>query len=144
MVSRGMNVLQVARWLIILFGDFEYYAVSDFGSHVSVYRTDREKPSEEDKRRVQAAAKSLQFTARDRIGPYDEFDLHFGGAHDVGGVEGIAVFLSRYWIGDDEANDGLDPEVIMAREAPVVEQFAQDLERLLGGDFETAPYSGDH
>ena len=126
------------------FGSLGSYAVSDFGSHVSIYRTDRREPSEEDKRRVQAVARSLQFTARDRIGPYDEFDLQFGGAHDGGGVEGIAVFLSRYWMGHDEGNDGLDPKVIMAREAPVVQQFAEDLERLIDGDFEAVPYSGDH
>ena len=118
--------------------------MADYGSHVSVYRTDRRNPSEEDKHRVHVAARSLQFTARDRIGPYDEFDLQFGGSSGIGGLQGIAVFLSRYWIGDDEGNEGLDPEVIVAREAPVVEQFAQDLERLLGSDFEAVPYSGSH
>jgi hypothetical protein len=66
-------------------------------------------------RRVQAAARSLQFAAKDRIDPYDEFDLRFGGATNADGVEGIAVFLSGCFVEDD--NDGLDPDVIIAREA---------------------------
>ena len=118
--------------------------MSDFGSHVSVYRTDRREPSEEDKQRVHAAARSLQFTAPDRIGPYDEFDIQLSDARGLRGVEGIAVLLSRYWISDDEGNNGLDPEVILAREAPMVEQFAQDMESMLSGDFEAVPYTGYH
>ena len=118
--------------------------MSDFGSHVAVYRTDGRPPSAEDDRRVRAAARSLQFTRPDRIGPYDEFDLRFGGAHGGDGVQGVSVFLSGYFIGDNEGNDGLDPEVILAREAPVAEQFAEDLERTLGGEFRVNPYSGYH
>lgn len=118
--------------------------MSDFGSHVTVYRIDGQEPSKDDVHRVRTAARSLQFTAVDRIGPYDEFDLRFGGACSERGIEGVAVFLSGYFVGDDEGNDGLDPEVIIAREAPVAAQFAEDLQRLLGNEFEVISYSGDH
>lgn len=118
--------------------------MSDFGSHVAVYRTDRKNATKDDERRVRTAARSLQFTSVDRIGPFDEFDLRFCGSHRADGTQGVAVILSSYYVGEDERNDGLEPEVIMAREAPVAEQFADELERLLGSEFEVAPYSGDH
>jgi hypothetical protein len=118
--------------------------MSDFGSHVAVYRTDGRPPSAEDERCVRAAARSLQFTRPDRIGPYDEFDLRFGGSHGNDGAEGIAVFLSGYFVGDEVGNDGLDPEVIIAREAPVTEEFAEDLARMLGEEFRTVAYTGYH
>ncbi len=115
--------------------------MSDFGSSVAVYRTDGRPSSADDERRVRAAAKSLQFTRTDRIGPYDEFELRFGTAFG-GGVEGLSVGLSGYFVGDDEGNDGLDPEVIIARETPVAEQFADDLGRAMGGEYWAVPYSG--
>ena len=115
--------------------------MSDFGSSVSVYRADNRPPSDEDERRVWAAAKSLQFARTDRIGPYDEFVLRFGTACG-GGVEGLLVGLSGYFDGDDDGNDGLDPEVIISRESPIAEQFAADLERALGGEYRAVPYSG--
>ena len=116
--------------------------MSDFGSSVAVYRTDGRQPSDEDERRVRAAAKSLQFARTDRIGPYDGFDLRFGFAQDGNGIEGLSVGLSGYFVGDDEGNDGLDPEVIIAREAPVAEQFAEDLGRALGVEYRAVAYSG--
>ena len=116
--------------------------MSDFGSSVAVYRTDGRPPSAEDERRVQVAAKSLQFTRTDRIGLYDEFELRFGTAFG-GGMEGLSVGLSGYFVGDDEGNDGLDPEVIIARESPIAEQFAEDLERVLGAEYRAVPYSGN-
>lgn len=116
--------------------------MSDYGSSVEVYRTDRRPPSVEEERKVTAAARSLQFTYPDRIGPYDEFDLRFGTAFR-GGVEGLSVILSGYLVGDDEGNDGLDPEVIIAREKPLVEQFARDLKRVLGREYRMVPFSGE-
>lgn len=116
--------------------------MSDFGSSVCVYRIDGVPPSETDERQVKAAAKGLQFADRDRIGPYDEFELRFGAARDVEGVEGLSVLLSGYFDGDDEGNGGLDPEVIIARETPIAEQFAEDLERALGRTYRTFAYSG--
>lgn len=113
--------------------------MSDFGASVSVYRTDNHPPSTEDESRVRTGAKSLQFTRTDRIGPYDEFELRFGFTQDRNGIEGLSVGLSGYFIGDD---DGLDPEVIIVRELSVVEQFAEDLERALGGDYRVIAYSG--
>ncbi len=118
--------------------------MSDFGSHVVIYRVDGREPSDDEVRRIRAAAQSLQFAAVDRVGPYDEFDLSFGGTCSAEGVEGFAVFLSSYFVEDEEANNEFDPEVIIAREAPVAAQFAEDLQRLLGNEFEVFSYSGDH
>ena len=118
--------------------------MSDFGASVGVYRTDGRSAGADDERRVREAARSLQLTRRDRIGPYDHFDLRFGGAHRPDGVEGVGVFLSGHFIGDDEGNDGLDPETITAREEPVAGQFADDLARLLGDEYEVRVYSGYH
>ncbi len=115
---------------------------TDFGSHVSVFRADGQPTNPEDERRIRSAARSLQFTRPDRIGPFDHFDLRFGGAHRLEGGWGVAVFLSGYFIGDDEGNDGLAPDVIIAREHSVTEQFADELEALLGEGYEVAPYCG--
>ena len=54
----------------------------------------------------------------------------------------MAVFLSGYFIGDDEGNDGLDPDVIIAREEPVAEQFAKELAAVLGEGYEVVPSCG--
>jgi hypothetical protein len=115
---------------------------SDFGASVSVYRADRSPPGPEDERRVRAAARSLQFSRPDRIGPYDHFDFRFGGARRHDGVWGLSVGLSGYFIGDEEGNDGLDAEVIIAREQPLVEQFAEELAVALGEAYEVVPYCG--
>ena len=43
---------------------------------------------------------------------------------------------------DDEGNDGLDPEVIIAREEPAAEQFAEYLSRTLGEVYICDAHSG--
>lgn len=116
--------------------------MSDFGSSVAVYRSDGDAPSAGDEERVRIAARSLQFAYEDRIGPYDGFDLRFGYARDADGSRGISIGLSGYFIGDEEGNDGLDPDVIIAREEPVAWQFAEDLGKALGGDYRCVSYSG--
>jgi hypothetical protein len=113
----------------------------DFGSHVSVYRVDHQPPGPEDEQRIGAAARSLQFRQRDRIGPFDHLDLHFGGARRIDGVWGVAVILSGHYIGDDE-DEGLDPETIIAQEQPVAEQFAEELAASLGAGYEVIPWCG--
>lgn len=115
---------------------------SDFGSYVAVYRSDSQHLSTGDKERVRTAARSLQFAERDRIGPYDGFDLRFGSCGAADGPEGIAVFLSARFIGDEDGNDGLAPDAAIADESPVAEGFSDDLARALGGDFRCEPYSG--
>jgi hypothetical protein len=118
--------------------------MSDFGSGVCVYRNDSRPPSDVDERIVHAAAKALQFARSDSIGPYDEFELRFGTARDCDGANGLLVALSGYLVGDDVGNDGLEPEVIIAREAPLAEQFAEDLEQALGGEYRVTSYSDYH
>jgi hypothetical protein len=116
--------------------------MSDFGSSVAVYRADGHPPSAEDERRVRAAAQAMQFARADRIGPYDGLELRFGAAQDGDGVEGLLVRLSGFVAGDEDGNDDLDPEVIIARESPIAEQFAWDLERALGSEYRAVAYSG--
>lgn len=116
--------------------------MSDFGSFVAVYRCDGADSSASDEERIRAAARSLQFVRRDRIGPYDEFDLVFGLAQNAEGVEGVSVRLSGYFVGDDEGNEGLEPEVIIGREGPVAERFAEELAKALGGEYRCDSYSG--
>ena len=115
---------------------------SDFGSYVGVYRSDGQPLSHLDKERVRAAARSLQFTQKDCIGPYDGFDLRFGSCGAADGPEGLAVFLSARFIDDEEGNDGLSADASIADESPVAEEFAEDLSRSLGTDFRCEPYSG--
>jgi hypothetical protein len=115
---------------------------SDFGSSVSIYRADRQRTGPDDERRIQAAARSLQFGEPDRIGPFDHFELRFGGARRRDGVWGVSVQLSGHFIGDHEGNDGLDPEALIDRELPVAEQFADELAALLGDEYQFVPYSG--
>jgi hypothetical protein len=115
---------------------------SDFGSGVSIYRADRQPTRPEDDRRIRAAARSLQFRERDRIGLFDHLDLGFGGARRRDGVWGVSVMLTGHFIGDHEGNDRLDPEALIERELPVAEQFAEELAGFLGEEYEVVPYSG--
>jgi hypothetical protein len=115
--------------------------MSDFGAHVTIFRSDGRPPSADDEERVRVASRSLQFTQPDRIGPYDGWDLSFGLA-SADGIEGLMVGLTGYFIDDDERNDGLDPDVLIAREEPLAEQFAEDLARVLGTDYQCSSYSG--
>jgi hypothetical protein len=123
----------------IVLGDL---ALSDFGSSVAVYRSDGQALSAERKERIRTAARSLQFSREDHIGPYDEFDLRFSNVRGADGSEGVSVDLSSYFIDDEAGNDGLDPDVIIAREEPIAEQFAEDLARALGSDYRCIAYSG--
>jgi hypothetical protein len=116
--------------------------MSDFGSSVSVYRADQRPTGPEDERRLRAAARALQFTRADRIGPYDHFDFRFGGARRLDGVWGISVGLTEYSTGDEEDNDGLDPDAIIDRDLPIAEEFAADLAKALNEEYEVVPYSG--
>jgi hypothetical protein len=115
---------------------------SDFGASVSVYRADGRSPGPEDERRVRAAARALQFTRPDRIGPYDHFDLRFGGAWRRDGTWGLSVGLAEYFIGDDEGNERLDPDAINERDLALAERFSEELAAALGAGYEVIPYSG--
>lgn len=114
--------------------------VSDFGSMVKVWRSDGRGVRPEDEASLRAAIRAVQGESRrDRFGPYDDFEFRIGGYSRLGGVEGLFVGLTAYFVGDE----GLDPEVILARERPRTEQFADELQRALGDEYEVAPYT-DH
>jgi hypothetical protein len=116
--------------------------LSDFGSYVAVHRFDGQSLTSGDEKRIQAAARSLQFSRKDHIGPYDEFDFRFGYAQNESGSTGLSIGLTDYFIGDEEGNNGLDPDVIIAREEPVAGRFAEDLSEILDGDYRCTSYSG--
>ncbi len=114
-----------------------------FGACVSVYRADGQTTGPDDDRRVQAAARSLQFAEPDRIGPYDHLNLRFGGARRTDGLRGLSVGLTEYFKDDTESgNVGLNPTAIIERERPVAEQFAEALATVLGEEYEVSPFSG--
>ena len=116
--------------------------MSDIGSHVAVRRSDGRPPAPADEDRIRSAARSLRFASKDRIGHYEGFDLRFGSVRYIDGSEAVPVGLSAYFNGDDVGNDGPDPEVIIAREGFVAEQFAEDLAKSLGSDHGAEASSG--
>jgi hypothetical protein len=115
--------------------------MSDFGSMVMVWRADGQSVRPEEKALLQAAIRTVQGEPRrDRFSPYDDFTIRIGGYSRSGGVEGFFVGLSEHFVGDEE-DEGLDPEVILARERPCAQQFADELQRVLGPEYETEAYS---
>ena len=117
--------------------------MSDFGCAVAAYRVDGVPVGPADENRVRVAARGLQFTELDRIGPFDEFDLRFGAAQRSDRTEKVLITLADYFIDDDEGNDGLDTDVIIARGAVVPARFAAELERALGDDYQ-CEWISDH
>lgn len=97
-----------------------------------VHRTDNSDVSDSDESALNSAIKQLQVVERDLIGPYVEFSFRIGGSHRQNGGQGFCVNFTEYWLGDDEGTDGLDPEVILARDAPLVQQCCNELARILG------------
>lgn len=57
--------------------------------------------------------------------------------------KGFPLSFLGTWSVTMTENDGLDPEVIIAREKPLVEQFARDLKRVLGREYRMVPFSGE-
>jgi len=91
---------------------------------------------------VKHTAKELVFGEQDRLSDYADFNLRFGGSRSLEGTEGVMVGLTEYCLGDDDGNDGLEDEVLIARDRPVAEQFAEELQDRLGPDFEVEAYCG--
>lgn len=114
----------------------------DYFSCVTIFRCNGQPIGVEEERRLFEAAKSLQFRERDRIGLFDEFDLKLGGARNENGVVGIMVSMSGYFTDDDAGNEGLEVEVLIERERPLVEQFAVELATIIGPSYEVEAYSG--
>ncbi len=96
-----------------------------------------------DEVRVKQVARQLVSYKPDRISEYADFNLRFGGSSALDGSHGIMIGLTEYWLGDDEGNDGLDSEVLIARDTPLAERFAEELQETLGEEFEVEPYCGD-
>ena len=91
---------------------------------------------------VKRISKEIVFREQDRISDYADFNLTFGGSSDAGGSEGILIILTEYWVGDDEGNQGLEDEVLIERDRPAAEKFAEELNQELGNDFRVKVYCG--
>jgi hypothetical protein len=116
--------------------------MSDFGSTVLVWRVDGQSVCPEEEARLRAAIRAVKGEPQhDRFVRFDEFECRIGGYGRLGGVEGFSVGLTGYFVGDEDGNDGLDPEVILAREHPLAQEFADELARALGEDYEVRAIS---
>ena len=100
-----------------------------------VHRTDNSDVNDSDESALNAAIRQLQVVERDRIAPYVEFSFRIGGSHGQNGGQGFCVNFTEYWLGDDEGTDGLDSEVILARDEPLAQQCCDELARILGGAY---------
>jgi hypothetical protein len=116
--------------------------ISDFGTMVTVHRTNSESATESDLSLVEKTAKELVAPFDDRINDFAAFNLSFGGSSTGGGSEGILVILTEYWLGDDEGNEGLEDEVLIERDRPLAERFGELLQKKLGAEFEVEVYCG--
>ena len=111
---------------------------SDFGSSVSVYRADGHPPLELDETRIVEAARGLQSPGVDRVSPFADLELVIGSCHD--GIEGVELRLTSYFLEDED--HAAEEDAIIARDEIVAQQFAQQLEQVLGDAYRIEYYSG--
>lgn len=109
--------------------------MSDFGTMALIHRADGVDVSGADESNLKKAIAELQNVERDRIGPYEHFAFRIGSSSRPDGGEGYCLTLTEYWLGDDEGNEGLDSEVLLARDESDARQCCDDLVRLLGADY---------
>lgn len=110
---------------------------------VTVHRTDGASTTAADDVLIERVAKDLVYGQLDRIGEFAHFNLRFGGSSKLDGSEGVSVGLTEYWLGDDEGNEDLDSEVLIERDRPPAERFAEELQERLGAEFKVEAYC-DH
>lgn len=111
--------------------------MSDFGSAVLVWRVDGQSVSPEDKDRLQEAVQAAKGEPqRDRFGRFDEFECRIGGYGLPGGGEGFSVILTRHFLEEEG-----DPEAVLADQEPLTQEFADELARILGEEYETRAIS---
>ena len=116
--------------------------MSDFGTHLTVHRTNGSSTTDAEEATVKALVKEMTSPHKDRINVYSDFNLRFGGSSNLDGSNGICVGLTEYRLGDDERNEGLDDEVLIARDCPTAERFGEELQQKLGSDYIVEVYCG--
>ena len=109
--------------------------MSDFGTMVTVQRSDGTSMTPTDIARAKRAAKNLVMGPGDRLSDYADYDLRFGGSRSVEGAEGVMVSMTEYMLDDQPRNGGLGDEALIARDRPLAEQFGDELRAILGGDY---------
>jgi hypothetical protein len=117
--------------------------MSDFGTMVTIHRTNGENTTPADEDLIKTIANDLAAPSRDRINDFADFSLQLGGSSRYGGSQGVSVSLTDYWVGDDDGNDRLDSEVLIERDRPLAESFGEQLQERLGSEFEVEVYCGD-
>jgi hypothetical protein len=117
--------------------------MSDFGTMVTVHRSDGGSVTPEDVTRIKQLGKALIYSEEDRISDYADFNMRFGGSHALDGSEGVMIGLTEYWLGDDEGNEGMEAEALIERDRPLAERFAEELQENLGQDYKVESYC-DH
>src|SRR5262245_58484003 len=122
------------------FGDGGGALASDFGSSVSVYRSDSKPPQQADQARILGGARVLQSAGRDHIRPFAELELVIGSCQDEDRTEAVNLRLTSYFLEDDD--NEVQQDAIIARDEVVARQFAQQLEQLLGKEYRVESYSG--
>lgn len=113
---------------------------SDFGSSVSIYRTDEKPPQESDEARVVAVARVLQSAGPDQISRFADLELVVGSCHNGDYIEGIDLRLTSYVLADDD--NEAQKDAIIARDEIVARQFAEALQQALGEVYRVKSYSG--
>lgn len=116
--------------------------MSDFGTMVTIHRVDGTDMTIEDNALIKRTVKELVFGKEDQLSDYADFNLRFGGSSALDGSEGIMIGLTEYWLGDDEGNEGLQDEVLIERDRPTAERFAEELQEKVGTSFKVETYCG--
>lgn len=99
-------------------------------------RRDGVRPGKEDDLLVESVVReelaALELT--DRRGEPAECRV---GRHSEKDTEGIFVTVTRYWLEEEE--DGLDPNVVLAREEPLIKELAARVEARLARSYRVDP-----
>jgi hypothetical protein len=116
--------------------------MSDSGTMVTIHRIDGTSTTASDLNSIKRISKDMVIGEDGRLSDYADFNLRFGGSRSRSGSEGIMIGLTEYFLGDDEGNEGLEDEVLIARDTPLAERFGEELQEKLGSEFEVKVYCG--
>lgn len=112
----------------------------NFGSSVSVYRTDGDPPQQTEEALIAAAARALTLSGSDRMNPFAGIELVVGSCQDMDYIEGVDLRLTSYFVADDD-NEARQ-EVTIAEDEEIARQFAAALQDSLGEEYRVDSYSG--
>ncbi|MDB5327655.1 MAG: hypothetical protein JWM57_3224 [Phycisphaerales bacterium] len=105
---------------------------------VRIHRVDGTGTDQIDTALIKRASKELVFGNGDRISDFADCDLRFGGSCDENHVQGVMVGLTDYSMEDEDGNE----DMLIARDEPLAERFAEQLQEKLGLRFQVAAYAG--